>query len=71
MKQSEKLSEECAVFGISSTALKVVKKRAGTDQNPMNYHASAEGWTKEQNLAYANSFQTALGESTFEEAYFL
>lgn len=60
-----------ARFGISSAALTIVKKRAGTDQNPMNYHASAEGWTKEQNLAYANSFQTALGESAFEEACFL
>ena len=60
-----------ARFGISSAALTIVKTRAGADNNPMNYHASAEGWTKEQNVAYANSFQNALGENPFEEAYFL
>lgn len=58
-------------FGISSSALTIVKNRGGANNNPMHYHASETGWSKAENMAYANSFQTALGEAVFDEAYFL
>lgn len=60
-----------AQFGVSSSALTLVKNRAGKDGNPFRYHKTGELDTAAKNAAFANNFQTAIGAKVFAESLFL